>query len=174
MSVREFFDFMSGLYVKKNESNINKNISAQKSQQKTLQQIYRSGISHIFPVYFHGSSHHLSPNGNPWDFWSWSCDDHFEKAPFQHSLVAGGLAGASEAARDDRQQLGKFHHDLTSRPLGIMVFLRVTIPKWSYFRLVNYYNLPRYIYLTKYLVGGLEHGFFMTFPSYWEWNHHPN
>ena len=41
--------------------------------------------------------------------------------------------------------LGKFHHDLTSRPSpGIIVFLREIIPKWAQqFRLVKYYNLPR-------------------------------
>ena len=39
--------------------------------------------------------------------------------------------------------LGKFDHDLTVLPNpGIMVRIRGIIPIWSYFRLVNYCNLP--------------------------------
>ena len=43
--------------------------------------------------------------------------------------------------------LGKFHHDLTVLPNpGIMVRIRGIIPKWAeQFRLVKYYNLPRWI-----------------------------
>ena len=60
------------------------------------------------------------------------------------------------------EYLGKFHHDLTSRTLGIMVS-KGNYPQMVLFQ-VNYCNLPRYIYLTKYLVGALEHGFFYDFP----------
>ena len=42
--------------------------------------------------------------------------------------------------------LGKFHHDLTSRPKpGESWLVRGIIPKLPYFRLVKYYNLPRYM-----------------------------
>ena len=37
-------------------------------------------------------------------------------------------------------------NDLTATSLDEWL-VGVTIPKWPYFRLVNYYNLPRYIYI---------------------------
>ena len=40
------------------------------------------------------------------------------------------------------------YNDLTVLPNpGIMVYFREIIPKWPYFRLVKYYNLPIYIFI---------------------------
>ena len=45
--------------------------------------------------------------------------------------------------------LGKFDHDLTVLPKGIIVRIREIIPKLALFSLVNDYNLPRFIYSLK-------------------------
>ena len=45
------------------------------------------------------------------------------------------------------------YNDLTVLPNpGIMVWIRGIIPIWSYFRLVNYYNLPIYIYISAQII----------------------
>ena len=47
--------------------------------------------------------------------------------------------------------LGKFHHDLTATSLEIMVS-KGNHPQMALrFRLVNYYNLPRYIIIYIYI-----------------------
>ena len=53
----------------------------------------------------------------------------------RHAAAAGGTPGgaAGGAARAPR----------ASHLTGIMFFYRGIIPKWPYFRFVNYYNLPR-------------------------------
>ena len=42
------------------------------------------------------------------------------------------------------------YNDLTATSLESWI-TRGIIPKWPYFRSVNYYNLPRYIYIYTYL-----------------------
>ena len=66
------------------------------------------------------------------------------------------------------------YNDLTVLPHWKSWLVRGIIPKWPYFRLVNYCNLPIYISIINIhkLVGGLEHGFY-DFPFSWEC-HNPN
>ena len=71
--------------------------------------------------------------------------------------------------------LGKFHHDLTTTSLEIMVSKGNHPQMAARFRLVNYYNLPRYIWvnfittslfsLTGFLC--LTRGFLGGFPKSW-------
>ena len=45
--------------------------------------------------------------------------------------------------------LGKFDHDLTATSRESWL-IREIIPKWPYFRLVKYYNLPTHTYIYIY------------------------
>ena len=108
---------------------------------------------------------HFSPNGNPWDFLELVLWRPFWEGPLSAQLggrwsgwsLWGGVGwgGGVENLHGQpgmivHEYLGKFHHDLTSRTLGIMVS-KGNYPQMVLFQ-VNYCNLPRYIYLTKYLV----------------------
>ena len=51
----------------------------------------------------------------------------------------------------DISYLGKFHHDLITTSLGIIGLLRSSPFMAELFRLVNYYDLPRYMGSVDYL-----------------------
>ena len=53
------------------------------------------------------------------------------------------------------------YNDLTATPHWKSWLVREIIPKWPYFRLVNYYNLPRYVSIGWHLIYFDRKGFVM-------------
>ena len=90
-----------------------------------------------------------------WDVWLCLETDQDQPQFFSGLPSLSPMRSYQVGPKSTAIYLGKFHHDLTVTSLEIMVYFREIIPKWLYFSLVKYYNLPRYMVILLDYYGGL-------------------